>query len=106
MMLGELLVAARRSSDDFLCWLDGAEAELAASLREAAERADEHPATYLRVCVGSFTNEASEEDWATLSSRLRDAEDPAMTCLDVMARWRIAIDRTSSMSGEDDEQRA
>ena len=69
-MLGDILAAAR--------------------LAAAALAEDATPTAYLRIAVADFGRFASEEDWATLTSRLRDAEAPGTACLVAMLEWRLA----------------
>ena len=78
MMLGELLAQARRSAG----LLDDA-------LRAEIERAGEAPDAFARVAVTEFERFASDEDWATLMSRIRRADDPGAACLDTMVRWQL-----------------
>lgn len=79
MMLGEVLGQARRA----LAMLDPA-------LRAEIERAGEPPDSFARRAVAEFERSASEEDWATLVSRLRQSEDPGTDCLAAMVRWRLS----------------
>lgn len=78
MMLGELLAQARRSAR-----------LLDASLRAEIERAGEAPDAFARVAVAEFERFASDEDWATLVSRIRRAQDPGAACLEAMVRWQL-----------------
>jgi hypothetical protein len=43
-----------------------------------------------RDAVASFERYASEEDWATLLSSIRRADDPGKACLEAMVRWKLA----------------
>jgi hypothetical protein len=79
MLLGDMLAQARRAA----VILDPA-------LRAAVEREGEAPGVYARLAVADFERYASEEDWASLVSRLRQADDPGAACLDAMVRWRLA----------------
>jgi hypothetical protein len=89
-MLGDVLAAARRSAADAEAWLRAADPGAADRLRAAADAAGETPAGYLRIAVADFTRFASEEDWATLTSRLRDSDGPGTTCILAMLEWRLA----------------
>ena len=91
-MLGDVLAAARRSSGDFVRWLEAADAELAGRIATAADAASESPTSYVRAAVTDFGISASEEDWATLTSRLRDTDDPGTVCLATMVEWRLAAE--------------
>jgi hypothetical protein len=89
-MLGDILAAARRSAPEVERWLAEADPDLAARLRAAAMREGETPAAWLRIAVADFGRFADEEDWATLTSRLRDAAAPGTACLVAMLEWRLA----------------
>jgi hypothetical protein len=43
------------------------------------------------MAVAAFSEHASEEDWAMLVSRMRDADDPGRVLLLTMMRWRLRI---------------
>jgi hypothetical protein len=90
MMLGDILAAARGSAPEVERWLGAADPALAARLRSAAALERETPAAYLRIAAAEFDRFASEEDWATLTSRLRDSEAPGTTGLLAMLEWRLA----------------
>jgi hypothetical protein len=90
MMLGDLLAAAGRSAAEFERGLAAVEPELARRLDAAAAADGEAAAGYLRVAVADFGRFASEEDWATLTSRLRDSAAPGTACLRAMLEWRLA----------------
>ena len=87
--LGDLLAAARSSSGGFQAWLEASEPELAAQVAEAAAGTGLSPTGYVRAAVADFSRFASEEDWATLTSSLRDSDDPGTTCLLAMVDWRL-----------------
>lgn len=88
-MLGDILTAARDSSAGFQDWLAAANPELAGEVREAAEEAGLSPTGYVRMAIADFSRFAPEEDWATLTSNLRDSGDPGSTCLLAMVHWRL-----------------
>ncbi|KEO61588.1 hypothetical protein [Thioclava indica] len=90
MTLGEVLTAARNSGNGIQDWLAPAEPEIWAALGEAAEAEGLDHATYARLAVADFSNRAPEEDWATMMSRIRDAQDPGQACLLSMITWRMA----------------
>lgn len=90
-MLGDLLAAARASSGSFQPWLEAKDPELAGSVAEAAEREGLTPAGFVRAAVADFSRLASEEDWATLVSSMRDDEDPGTVCLLAMVHWRLTV---------------
>lgn len=86
---GDLLAMARRSSPRFTEWLKVAEPSLADKVAVAAAAANLTPAGYVRVAVADFSRFADEEEWATLSSTLKDSEDPGLACLLSMIHWRL-----------------
>ena len=89
MTLGEVLTAARNSGGGMKDWLAPAEPEIWAALGEAAEAEGVDHATYAQLAVVDFSNSAPEEDWATMMSRIRDAQDPGQACLLSMITWRM-----------------
>jgi hypothetical protein len=89
-MLGDILATARRSASEAERRLGEAEPRLAERLRGAAAAEGITPAAYLRIAVAEFERFASEEDWAALTSRLRDSSAPGDACLSVMLEWRLA----------------
>ena len=95
-MLGDLLAAARASAGNFQSWLQAADPELAAAVAAAATREGLTQAGFVRSAVADFSRFAAEEDWATLTSSLRDSDDPGTICLLAMVHWRL----TASGCGE------
>lgn len=91
-ILGDVLAAARRSSGAFLCWLDAADPELAARVAEAAARWGVTSTGFVRTAVADFNRFASEEDWATLTSHLKNTDDPGTACLLGMTHWRLTAE--------------
>lgn len=89
MMLGDLLAAARNGAGQFEEWLRAADPALAGELAGAAAREGLSPTSYGRAAVADFARLASEEDWATLISAIRDDPDPGSTCLLAMVHWRL-----------------
>jgi hypothetical protein len=90
-MLGDLLAAARASAGAFQGWLDASDPELAAQVAIAAAREPVTPAGFVRAAVADFSRFASEEDWATLTSSIRDNADPGTVCLLAMVHWRLTV---------------
>ena len=90
-ILGDLLAAARASSGAFEKWMKVSDPELAALVRDAASRDGLTPAGFVRSAVADFSRFASEEDWATLTSSLRDSSDPGTICLLAMVHWRLTV---------------
>ena len=88
-LLGDLLTEARRSASSFLSWLKTSDPKLAGDVVAAADREGFTPAGFVRVAVADFSRLASEEDWATLVSSLRDSSDPGTVCLLAMVHWRL-----------------
>ncbi len=88
-MLGDVLAAARRSAGGFMRWLEAVDRDLVGRIAAAADPAGESPTSYVRTAVAEFGFYASEDDWATLNSRLRDTDDPGTVCLLTMVEWRL-----------------
>lgn len=91
IMLGDVLAAARRSSSGLDGWLAATDGELALRLCEQAKTAGLSPTGYARMALADFSRFASEEDWATLMSAIRDDTDPGRTCLLAMVNWRMTV---------------
>jgi len=89
MMMGDMLGAARHSAGRFQSWLEASDPALAAKVAERAAADGLSPAAYVRVAVADFTQAASGEDWATLTSAMRDSDDPGTACLVAMVDWRL-----------------
>jgi hypothetical protein len=90
-MLGDLLAAARDSTSGFHGWLLKSDPALAARVSRAANEAGISSSAYVRSAVSEFARFASEEDWATLTSSLRDSDDPGTICLLAMTHWRLTV---------------
>ena len=90
MMLGDILAAGRNAAGHFQTWLEESDPVLAARVADFAEREGLSPAAYVRAAVADFASLASEEDWATLTSSMRDSDDPGTTCLLAMVDWRLS----------------
>ena len=88
-MLGDILAAARSSSSGFQAWLDRSDPALAADVKQAAAAHGLTPTGYVRTAMADFNRFASEEDWATLTSSLRNSDDPGTVCLLAMVHWRL-----------------
>ena len=89
-MLGDLLAAARGSAATFQAWLDATDQALAAKVETAAAKEGLGVPGFVRMAIADFGRFASEEDWATLTSSLRDSDDPGTICLVAMVDWRLA----------------
>lgn len=90
-MLGDILAAARTSAAGFQAWLQAAEPDLAEQVAAAAAQWGMSPNGYARMAVADFSRLASEEDWATLTSSMKDSGDPGTTCLLAMVHWRLTV---------------
>lgn len=90
MMLGDILALARRSGASCQGWLVASDPDLSARIDHAAGREATDFGGYIGLAVADFTQHASGEDWATLTSRLRNADDPGHACVVSMIRWRLA----------------
>ncbi|MDT9600883.1 hypothetical protein [Sphingosinicella rhizophila] len=88
-MLGDILAAARTSTNGFQAWLQKSDPALAVQVAEAAMKMDTLPAGYVRAAIADFARFAAEEDWATLISSLRNTDDPGTICLLAMVHWRL-----------------
>ena len=78
MMLGDVLAAARRAA-----------AVLDPALSGEIAAASQAPDAFARTAVVEFERHASEEDWTTLLSAIRNAELPGTACLEAMVRWKL-----------------
>ena len=90
-MLGDMLSAARGSSSGFQAWLERSDPALATDMKKAAATHGLTPTGYVRTAIADFNRFASEEDWATLTSSLRDSDDPGTVCLLAMVHWRLTV---------------
>ena len=88
-MLGDMLASARTVTGAFPGWLEASDPALMARLEQASARAGETPTQYVRGAVHDYTRFASDAEWTTLTSRLRDSADPGETCLLAMVHWRL-----------------
>ena len=100
-MLGDMLAAARDCASGFQAWLAASEPELAERVAAAAAATGVSPTGYVRAAVADFSRFASEEDWATLTSGLRDSADPGTTCLLAMVDWRLTASACGAHSHRD-----
>lgn len=91
-MLGDILAAASRSTGGVERWLLADHPRLHEAVGKAAASEGTSVSGFARVAVADFSERASEEDWASLTSRLRDSQDPGVACLLTMLEWRIAAD--------------
>lgn len=110
-MLGDLLASARAGSGEFGAWLKASDPQLAAAVEAAAATEGLATTSFVRGAISEFSRFASEEDWATLTSAIKEAEDPGTACLVAMVHWRLTIDACPTHShqfllegGEADER--
>ena len=89
MLLGDMLAAARTSSSGFQAWLERSDPALAADVKSVAEQQGLTPTGYVRGAIADFNRFAAEEDWATLTSSLRNSDDPGTVCILAMVHWRL-----------------
>lgn len=90
MMLGDYLALAKNAGADIQGWLAAAGPGQARALEKLAATEKISPARAARIAVADFSRFASEEDWATLISHVRDAADPALACLGAIVDWRLS----------------
>ncbi len=90
-LLGDLLAEARNSSGSFQAWLRCSDPALAEDVIRAAAQHGVTPTGYIRMALSDFNRFAPEEDWATLTSSLKEADDPGTTCLLAMVHWRLTV---------------
>lgn len=90
-MLGDMLAAARDASHGFMGWLRTSEPTLAGQVEAASAASGLAPPAFVRAAVADFSRFASEEDWATLTSSMRDSDDPGTICLLAMVHWRLTV---------------
>jgi hypothetical protein len=100
-MLGDMLAAARDSSAAFQAWLERSDPGLADEMKRAAAAQGLTTTAYVRTAIADFNRFASEEDWATLTSSLRNTDDPGTTCLLAMVHWRLTVRGCSEHSRAD-----
>lgn len=87
--LGDILATASASAGSFQAWLESSHPEFAREISAAAARESLTPAGFVRSAVADFSRLASEQDWASLVSSLRNSEDPGTVCLLAMVHWRL-----------------
>ena len=90
-LLGDMLAQARNSSGSFQAWLERSDPALADDVKAAAAQQRMTPTGFVRMAMSDFNRFASEEDWATLTSSLKNTDDPGTTCLLAMLHWRLTV---------------
>lgn len=96
--LGDILADARHSAARFEAWLQAADPAFAEEVASAGRALGLGLAGYARMAVADFSRLASEEDWATLVSGIRDSADPGSTCLAAMVHWRLGANACAAHS--------
>ena len=99
-LLGDMLADARNSSGNFQAWLEASDPDLAGQVKRIAASQGMTPTGYVRAAMSDFNRFAAEEDWATLTSSLRDTDDPGTTCLLAMVHWRLTVRGCSEHSAD------
>lgn len=99
-MLGDLLAAARDGAGRFEAWLDTADPDRAERVRNAAAAERMSATSYIRMAVADFSRLAEEEDWATLTSSMRNSDDPGSMCLLAMVDWRLSAPTCADHRGD------
>jgi len=89
-MLGDVLATARRSAQGVERWLLADHPALHARLDEVAMRDGMSVVSFARVAVADYERWADEEAWATVTSRMRNSDNPGAACLLAMLEWRLA----------------
>jgi hypothetical protein len=100
-MLGDILASARHSAAGLEQWLSAHHPVLLEMIAAAAVREGTTVGGFARTAVADYAQYAGEEDWATLTSRLRDSGDPGSACLLAMLEWRLAITDTTASARKD-----
>ena len=89
--LGQMLSAAA-DPQSLERWVEDSPG-LARAINDARGASGIAPAILVRRTVAEFSEAASEEDWAQLMTRIRQADDPGCACLEAMLAWRSARER-------------
>lgn len=90
MMLGDYLALAKNAGADIQGWLAAVGPLQARALETLAANEKLSSSRAARMAVADFSRFASEEEWATLISHVRVAEDPALACLGAIVDWRLS----------------
>ncbi|WP_265570989.1 hypothetical protein [Sphingomicrobium nitratireducens] len=87
MMVGDILAAAARDAAGFANWLEEEDVEMAAKCRAAANGGPLDK--WVRGAVTWFELHASADDWATLTTRMRESDAPGKALLATMVERRL-----------------
>ena len=89
--LGDMLAMARQSAGGLQALLARSDPVFSRRIADASRVAGLSPTGFVRAAVADFSRFASEEDWATLVSTLRESGDPGTDCLFAMVDWRLTV---------------
>ena len=84
--LGDMLALARARSAEFARWLEAGDPATHARL-VAHVAAGGSLLADVRAAIAAFAADAGEEDWASLLSAARAADDPGRAVIGLMLRW-------------------
>lgn len=87
MMVGDILATAARDAAGFADWLEQEDQEMAAKCRAATNGISLD--RWVRGAVTWFELHASADDWATLTTRLRESDTPGKALLVTMVERRL-----------------
>lgn len=87
MMVGDILATAARDAVGFATWIEGEDAAMAAKCRAAAN--GQPLDRWVRGAVTWFELHASADDWATLTTRIRESDAPGKALLAMMVERRL-----------------
>jgi hypothetical protein len=94
IQLGELL-AGEAASADLTAWLAAQDKSLISCIEREAGLRRESVAQFLRIAASDFFAEADQEDWTSLMSAMRDAEDPGAACVARVVAFRLKLERAA-----------
>lgn len=90
LSLGDLLADAEGVAARLEAWLDAVDPDFATSIRKRAGELGDTFAGFVRVEVAAFVQSADDEAWTKLISASRDAEDPALACMTLILKAKLA----------------
>ena len=99
MMLGQTLKELARTSDETVALELLPDLVLLGRTRAAATAAGLSLNQYVLGACRAFLEHAGEEDWATLTSHLKNTDDPGTACLLGMTHWRMAEEEGAMARG-------
>lgn len=89
LSLGDLLQDREGLAERVEAWLDGADPDLAARVRVAAEAERTAFADLVRAQIADFVAKADDERWTQLISVAQGADDPALNCVRSILKGRL-----------------